>query len=353
MSVPISLPQQHRAKDILTAVGRAFPGAWQQVDQLRAARGKALPPWPDWCFLPLRGAHAIVSGGSGRPLPYEQSHFPSMLGALAAWRVTQGIYRFDPTLYDELIKTPLNREIPQEPLIRLPEWCIYLETPGLLWPIAGEERPIHGAWAHLDVDDLRGGTPNAELRIVLDTAQTTTDPLNPIHGCIAIPLVGRGTVAECLESVLSFGVREARSHGVHVAEALTDPHQVARILWPIISLLLYICTEAGQIGDSLRRPANPPPKHTRHGWRHFPVDRPTTWDVGVRIGAALRRAHRQHAEEDGASTGRHLRGHVRIFHWHTFLAGPKRTERRVKWLAPISVNLDSRDSMPATVRRVE
>lgn len=153
--------------------------------------------------------------------------------------------------------------------------------------------------------------------------------------------------------MLAFGVKEARAHGVKVAAELTDPGRVARILWPIVSLLLYICTEAGEIGDGIRRPLNPEPVRTRHGSRLFPPDRPTTWDVGVRMGAALRRTHQYEPRIDSLPTGRRLRGHIRLFHWHTFLAGPGRAERRVKWLPVIRVKFKDPDSIPATVRRVE
>jgi hypothetical protein len=345
-------PLTHRAREILAAVGHIYPHMWHQVDRVRETRGREGRQWPQWCFLPLREAYGIVTGGSARRLPYARQHHPSVIGALAAWRPTQGIYRFDPAIYEALIDTPPTRELPVEPLFRLPEWCPYLETPGLKWTVAGEERRIHGAWAHLDLSARTGGMIEPELRIVLDTAYRTSDPLNPAHGCIAIPLMGRGTIAESLELVLVTGVKDARSQGISVAAELTDPDRVARILWPIISLLLYLCTESGEIGDGQRRPESPRPTRTRHGWRHFPADRPTTWDVGVRVGAALRRAYQQQSNPDSTSTGRHLRGHVRIFHWHTFLAGPQRTERRVKWLPPIWVNLDDPDSLPATVRRV-
>jgi hypothetical protein len=345
-------PLTHRPREILAAVGHLYPHIWQQVDRVRAARGREGRQWPQWCFLPLEEAHDIVTGGRARRLPYARQHHPSIIGALAAWRLTQGIYRFDPAIYEALIETPLTRELPVEPLFRLPEWCPYLETPGLKWTVAGEERPIHGAWAHLDLSECTGGMNEPELRIVLDTACRTSDPLDPTHGCIAIPLIGPGTIAESLELVLETGVKDARSQGMSVAAELTDPERVARTLWPVISLLLYLCTESGEIGDGQHRPEPPLPTRTRRGWRYFPACRPTTWDVGVRIGAALRRTYQQQNNPALASTGRHLRGHVRIFHWHTFLAGPQRTERRVKWLPPIRVNLNDHDSLPATVRRV-
>jgi hypothetical protein len=148
---------------------------------------------------------------------------------------------------------------------------------------------------------------------------------------------------------MMLGAEQTRALGMEPPDA----KQVAPMLWPIVSLLLYIRTESGEIGEGSRRPLNPQPKRTRHGSRLFPPDRPTTWDVGVRIGATLRRAHQYETDKDSVPTGRRLRGHVRIFHWHTFLAGPDRTERRVKWLPVIRVNLNNPDLLPATIRRVE
>jgi hypothetical protein len=46
----------------LGAFSRLYPNAWKQVDEFRADR-KGLGNWPDWCFLPLAGAFAIVSKG--------------------------------------------------------------------------------------------------------------------------------------------------------------------------------------------------------------------------------------------------------------------------------------------------
>jgi hypothetical protein len=346
-------PLTHRAREILATVSRAYPTAWRHVDTLRAARGTGVPHWPEWCFLPTRYAHVIATGGIGGRLPYEHSHHSSVLAALAAWRSSQGIYRFDRTLYDAVRRTPLNRDLPHEPLLRLPEWCPYIETPNLVWAIEGEERPIHGAWAYLDWDEQIASPTHGELRLVLDAARTSREALDPGFGCIPIPLMGKGTIAECLDRVLKFGIEQARARGFETPRALSNTTFVARILWPIVSLFLYLCTEAQEIGNGIGRPERPQPTRTRHGARLFPPDRPTTWDVGVRMGADLRRAHHYQSDPDSEPTGRRVRGHVRIFHWHTFLAGPNRTERRLKWLPVIRVNLPNPDSLPATIRRVE
>jgi hypothetical protein len=365
---PQFLPRTHRAREILAAIGRGYPHAWQQADHFRAQRGRGgLPDWPDWCYLPLHASYAIASGGGDNRVPLEHAHHVGIVGALAAWRMTQGIYRYDPALYTAVCDTPLERDLPVDPLYRLPEWCVYIETTAgnLSWPEAdGSTRPIHGAWAHLDWDE-RDGAPHHELRLVLDCARDPAAPLNPWSGCVPVPIIlGAGGLAAAVERVIDSGAREARKAGYTQgweADAHADAHagaqQYAGRIAPLVSLALYLCADDAEIGTGARRPANPEPKRTRRtGWRLFAAAGPTTWDVGVRIGAALRRAYQ--AEETGGEaipTGRAVRPHIRRAHWHTFLAGPRvaeARERRVKWLPPIAVNVTDAGALPAVVRRV-
>lgn len=359
MSRPQFSSRTHRAREILAAVGRAYPGAWDAADRLRAMRGReGLPEWPEWCYLPLHAAYAIVSGGGEHRVPYERAHHVGILGALAAWRMTQGIYRFDPALYAAVIDTPLDRDLPRAPLYRLPEWCVYIETPDQVWRIAGEVRPIYGVWAHLDWDERVEGRPHDELRLVLDTALTPEEALDPLAGCMPIPLIlGEGTIADSLARVLASGAAQARAHGLEPPAELTDAEAVAPTLWPLVSLILYLCADDAEIGDGSTRPANPEPRRTRrHGWRLFAAEGPRVWDVGVRIGAALRRAYQaEQTRQESAPTGRTVRPHIRRAHWHTFLAGPRtgERERRIRWLPPIPVNLGDVDELPAVIRRVE
>jgi len=46
------------------------------------------------------------------------------------------------------------------------------------------------------------------------------------------------------------------------------------------------------------------------------------------------------------------RAHIRRAHWHTYLVGAGRSERRLKWLPPIPVNVDDPESLPAVIRQV-
>ena len=121
---------------------------------------------PTGASCPLAGAYALVSRGrtTGSGNRADVEHV-GILGALAAWRVTQGIYRFDPTTFDALWETPVTGDIPTEVLFHLPEWCVYIPTPDRSW--RGDT--LHGFFAHLehDANDRR-----TELRFVLDLTKT-------------------------------------------------------------------------------------------------------------------------------------------------------------------------------------
>ena len=75
---------------------RQYPGIWRLVDQFRSVRGKDLPDWPDWCFLPISGIYAIVVHQAGYtnidlhdPIQRLLLNDIAVLSALASWRVTQ------------------------------------------------------------------------------------------------------------------------------------------------------------------------------------------------------------------------------------------------------------------------
>ncbi|HVL65745.1 MAG TPA: hypothetical protein VM364_00655 [Vicinamibacterales bacterium] len=346
----------HRARTILTAVSRGYPDAWTQVDRFRQSRGRELPAWPIWCYLPLHGAYAIVSGGEDRRVPLDHIHHVGILGALAAWRVTQGIYRYDPQLYAALRETPMPDDLPVSVLYRLPEWCVYLETPGETWI---EGRPMHGVWIHLEWDE--GGAD--ELRLVLDTAEDPSDPLDAAHGLIPLPLVlGQGSIADALRRVVASGTMRAQEAGYGVASpAVTDVERLSAWLWPIVSLALYLCADEPDIAGD-RRPRRPAPTRTKAGYRIFPPDRLTTWDVGVRIGAAIRRWQERDAREarEATASGRaRPRPHIRRAHYHSFWRGPRdearASERQLvlRWLPPIPVNVAGDDDVVTTIHDVE
>jgi hypothetical protein len=100
-----------RLQQYLAQLSRWFPDVWSQIDNFRAVRGKGLPNWPNWCFLPMSGAYAIATQGRDvidlDPATREGLWIiiPE-IAALAAWRPTQGIYRFHREVFSALWETP-------------------------------------------------------------------------------------------------------------------------------------------------------------------------------------------------------------------------------------------------------
>ena len=309
-----------RPKLHLTAAARLYPGAWRQADQFRSDRGKnGLPDWPDWCYLPMSAWYAIVAQDARVPVlglsTGTLARVPDVgrLAALGTWRVTQGIYRFDPALLDAIWETPLDGDLPADLFYRLPQWGVYIETHGHQWA----HSPLYGFFVHLEWDT---NTARAELRLLLDS-EAELLPL-PIH-------IGPWPLNESVRRAVEEARRQSIMHGATVfTSALAAAPDLD--LAPLISLILYLCSEAPDFGEQ-SPPANPIPKRTKQGWRLFAPDRVTIFEVGARLGAALRNASsREHPHASPSP-------HIRRAHWHTYLVGPGRTERVLRWLPPIPV----------------
>ena len=53
-----------RPLKILKDFGRKYPGCWKLMENFAASRGKdGLPDYPGWCYVPVAGSYAVISGG--------------------------------------------------------------------------------------------------------------------------------------------------------------------------------------------------------------------------------------------------------------------------------------------------
>jgi hypothetical protein len=338
----------HCAVQALHQAGRDYPKAWLQFDELRARRG-ALGDWPEYVFCPLAGAYAIASDGTD--LPIERGGDVARLGALGAWRPSQGIYRFAPALLEALWATPVTGDLPGELLRRLPEWCVYVE----LGQRVGDLE-IRGVWVHLDLDLT---TRQEELRLLLDL----DSGLMPVP----VPLVGtlEDSLAELQVSTRASMVARGASdlaarETVHsLKDFLPTPRTVAE---PIVSVALYLCSVNAELRTTGhdRRPTRPTLRVDKHGrTRCYAAEQPTLWETGVRLGAALAAAAsspRASAVEDQSIKASSPRSHIRRAHWHSYWVGAhesRERRRELRWLPPIPVNLDEGDAPDlATIRPV-
>lgn len=303
----------------LAAAGGMYPDAWKQVEGFRADRGTHLPDWPNWCFLPMAAWYAIVSEGGNMPL--ERVPDVGRLAAIGTWRYSQGIYRFDESVYDALRDTVPSGDMPVDVLYRLPEWSVYIETPNSDW--MGDT--LYGFWAHLEFD-INEQKP--ELRLVLDTEQSLM-PI-PLH-------MGKWTVTEAVDRAMQETLKQARKIGISTPASPPPSDLLAEKLYGLVSLVLYLCSDEPEIDDEREpgsTPQRPRPTRTKGGWRLFPAKRPRVWSVGKQLGEQLRKP-----AEPSETAGNKKSPHLRRAHWHGFWSGPRDGERRFnyKWLPPIAV----------------
>lgn len=322
----------------LTTIARTYPQAWRLADDMRRDKGQnGLPDWPGWCFLPMGGWYAIISQAADMPrLDLRYAGDISILAALGAWRYTQGIYRLHPELLHALAATIPAGELPVETILRLPEWCVYVETPGLMHGDA----PLAGFFAYLEHD---ANSSRPELRFVLNLGVGLVPGL-AIH-------LGPWTVTEAMDRAVSVARDQApESIGIEAA----DPAGMAADMYPLVSLLLYLCSDEPELRDhaGATRPQYPRPVKTKKGWRMFPPDKPRIWHVGESIGTSLEKAVQERKARSPRDDGQNRAApaaHIRRAHWHGYWSGPvkprpEQTEAQqprrysYKWIPPILVS---------------
>jgi len=339
-----------RPRLALDALSKDYPGIGKLIDGMREVYANMNQSWSDQCFVPIAIMNTLtdlLSRKTGLPKGAENPSWEAArISALMAWRTTQGIYRIDKEVHTALVETPLSDDIPVEVLKRLPEWCIYIETPNLVL----EKIEIHGVWVHLDTF---GGKDVEDLRIWVDCEMPFPILLELRAGSI-VGNLNRRLIHQHYGSNSLTGV--SREDCVNF---------VLNLLKAIVPLVLYICTQADEIGDGTRAPSKPMPKRIKGGSvRHFPPDKITSWDVGVRMGAAIRSARQSETHGAGRDSLRNApRAHIRRAHWHTSRIGPRKladgtsinAQARdfvVRWQPPIAVNVVDVADLPATIRPV-
>ena len=137
-------------------VNRRYPNLWIDLRKVYEDPGKMIRPnsggiellqsVPDWCIMPTFFPFLVMTDRYGEL--FYMTHMDELmtLGSTYIWRCSKGIYRFAPEIYQALISQPLTGDLPMECLHHLPEWAVYIETPGLSY----ERHPMEGFIAHLD-----------------------------------------------------------------------------------------------------------------------------------------------------------------------------------------------------------
>jgi hypothetical protein len=327
------LPPEH----FIALLNRTFPTLWRDIDACRAKHAKS---WPGWCFVRRDELHDIMQSYVTTPPANDDVRWRDQLrvqraAVLAPWRVSKNVYRFDPDIYSTLIQTSLRGNIPIEHLFRLPEWAVYIETPGLDTYFGQSE----GFVASLNYSPRTHG----QVRLTLLSFEGENFFLE------WLPLKDGMTIEQAMAYALK--LRQADMARAKLSRPRRDVtlKDLTSHVSKLLNLLLYISQVNSEYWDvrsadgSNRIPGNPVPTKTKKGMRYFPPDKPTVWECGMSQGSELRLAISQQAEWKGG-THRSPIPHPRAAHWQTYTVGkgsrkdPTKGERVLKWIHTILVN---------------
>ncbi|MDO2431725.1 hypothetical protein Q2V57_09120 [Enterobacter bugandensis] len=308
---------------------KKYPEAVAQIEQTLLMKGRELPGWPYWCFLPVTCWMMLFMGKQHRTFTMEMWQEIQKLSVLGTWRYSKGIYTPHPSLLRALTETPVSDSLPVDVFLRLPEWCIYVKTPGMFI----EDERLHGFWATVSKN-----IHEKILNLLLNGQQGIRMESFPIKS---------GSINAILEDIFHKGLESCGAATLQVESVKkldyisTYLQRKARNISKLLSILLYICSDEPEI-DSERQPGtfptHPKPVKTKKGFRLFPATGPRYWTVGEKTGQLLDGTEVYDETETTSITGRHVRAHLRRGHWHGFWSGKKNTPEERKfsyhWLPP-------------------
>ena len=245
-----------RPINALATLSKHFPRAWQQADAFRK-NPAGFPDWPDWCFMPLSAWLTIALNSGPQRTSRASLHMMACLGALGAWRINQSIYQFDADLIKKLISTPVGGDLNCTTLFQLPDWCVYVETPGIKF----FEKSLNGFFAHLEFD-VSSGDP--ELRLLLDVeegfSKTSID-------------LGPWSFEE--------GFKRMTMRSNFNVEPDDSDLALKSQLQPLVSILFYLCSDEAKNSQGKNFPSNQASNPRQKGAKIIPAREPTFWNFSL------------------------------------------------------------------------
>ena len=331
-------PGAHPADKFCRDIINRHPVSLEIADKFYHDRAIVTGKCPDWCALPSSLIAWYLAGSNEKQavLNILNQKTVYQLTAALLWSRNKMVYRFDKTLSDTLTAMPLDGKIPFDILDSLPYPCVYVEHDMTL----GGYRTI-GFFARLD-----WGTKGDVKLLRFDFLKPYGEPISTFF-----PVSG-GTIKD---SILALANRQTEAGIAEKVFTEDDVHNspVAQSIIECVNLLLYLCSEKPDMPDDAKL------KTRRSRDFYGNPKRAATWEVGTRIGAALRKAREAEKESEETAPSEQSRStprpHLRRAHWHSFWTGKRDSKERklvLRWLPPIAVNIDG-EELPTVVTPVK
>lgn len=334
--------------DFLKKLSARYPGIWDEVEQFRVLNGSSSTLiWEPWCYLPTIASLSILQQLSGikgdlHQLPRDQieaiASVASYFSALAPWRKSKEVYVMDEAMQELLFDQGGDLALDADILLHLPYPCFYIQfSPAVVF--AGEQ--YHGVFVYLDDNFVEH---QQQLTLVYLQPDGESTMIVPVH-------LEAKTISESMAITERLIMRTLPDRASAVAQQF-------ELLRRTMQLVLYICAQNAEITPSPEQAS-----HTKRSSAGVIVDRYAEirkWDVGIRVGNAVRNYRRQQETtpvDDLVRTHASPRPHMRRGHWHHFWTGPKNkpAERKLilQWVAPTFVTASHKGDTPVVLHRVD
>ncbi|EIA4509398.1 protein finQ [Escherichia coli] len=271
------------------------------------------------------------------------------------WRYTKKIYRLSEDIISDVANTYVDN-IPAQILKELPSWSIYVSAENL-HTILPTSYPIHGFFFYPFLDN-NGNIIRLFIIDDLKQSQGTTGlkekDVDVVNNIIRIKDSREGLLdsrkMECIDGEVV----------VTVNEKLKDfRDREFNLLNAQISMVLYICSQINDIKEKNQFKRSE--KHKKHVHTHheLPAQNIREWDVGIRMGQAIRQYRQAEPTGKERTTIGSKRPHIRRGHWHTYWTGSKKPELaherkpRLIWLPPVPVNLEDVNKLPVVITPID
>lgn len=305
---------------------------FETVVQNRSKRMKENPAWPKWCWLPVELVYALrknlEKAGKlkyGINIPF--GNVDALNAGLIAWGTTKGIYRFDQTLLEELTKTSESDDIPCEQLTRLPEWACFVDLGNN--SLEGIELPNSVILFSSIMQDLP-----LFFAIEIFQKDSKVERIN----CLTLP-ISENSIPEYVKKTYESSADEEYSEewiNWKIKDLNSDFGKIKKYL----NLALYLSSDEPEI--TINDKAKKPNKSIEVVNGKIQIPKETrNWDVGIRIGAQLRKLKAEYLEnsETTSKSTKGKRPHIRRAHWHIYWVGSKSEKQEIKlnWVMPTLV----------------
>ncbi|OJF12621.1 hypothetical protein BG844_19650 [Couchioplanes caeruleus subsp. caeruleus] len=261
------------------------------------------------------------------------------------WKKLRIVYRIDNDLASALAQTDHAAMLPSDVFTRLPhpDPLVLFDTPLVLDPATGDA--LLGFFVTGRDEDQRVVSSHSAASACLSIALCTLQKgKRGVGGGFSMGTQDGQTVSDLIASLSSTYEAIPKSEEIEGQRASLPPLGCTHLAVPfVVSVLTYLCSEAPDVQP---RPGAVP---TQRGSGGKSNKTPRIWDVGWRVGAALRAYHAGSASENGRGTP--VRPHIRRAHWHTYRVGPGRAQSVIKWISPILVGVRDvgLDALPGVV----